>query len=209
MESTYKKAFIQIINFLENLEKKEEIKYYLVGGVLVNIYSDLRLTQDIDIVIDFHSSNLNLEAYINILKINEFNPFQDWSSAIILARETNIVQFLDKSDTVRYDNHIVVRHSRNKFKRMGSIGLKRRVREKIFGMECWATSKEDFILSKLVFGGWQDYCDALGCWMRFNDELDTSYLKELSKELEISKEYNLLISGIEDPDEYFEKLNGY
>ena len=206
MESTYKQAFLQIINFLEDLEKNKDLKYYLVGGILVNIYSDFRITRDIDIVIDLKSTNMTLADYISLLEKNKFHPLQDWRTTLILARETNIIQFLDKSDTVRYDNHIVVKFSNNRYKKMGPIGLKKRVREKIFGIECWVTSKEDFILSKLVFGGWQDYTDALGCWLRFQDELDKDYLGLNSKELEIQREYALLKSGIDDPDDFFEQL---
>ncbi len=76
-------------------------------------------------------------------------------------------------------------------------------------MECWVTSKEVFILSKLVYGGWQDYTDALGCWLRFEKKLDLNYLIRMSNEFDIQKEYDLLKSGIDDPDEYFEKINGY
>lgn len=206
MESTYKQAFLQIINFLENLEENKDFAYYLVGGILVNIYSDFRITRDIDIVIDLQSSNLSLPNYISLLEKNYFHPLQDWGTTLILARETNIVQFLDKSDTVRYDNHLVIKFSNNKYKKMGPIGLKRRIRERIFDIECWVTSKEDFILSKLVFGGWQDYTDALGCWLRFQDELDKDYLSLTSKGLEIQREYALLKSGIDDPDEFFEQL---
>ena len=54
-------------------------------------------------------------------------------------------------------------HSKNRYKQIGPIALKRRVRIDLSDKECWVTSKEDFILSKLVFGGWQDYSDALGC----------------------------------------------
>lgn len=206
MESTYKKAFLQVIDFLERLEKDKSVKYYLVGGILVNLYSDFRITRDIDIAIDLESSDITLEDYISLLERNNFHAFQDWRTTLVLARETNIIQFLDKSDTVRYDNHIIVKFSNNKYKKMGSIGLKKRVREKIFGIKCWVTSKEDFILSKLVFGGWQDYSDALGCWLRFQNELDKSYLKLNSNQLDIQKEYALLGSGIDDPDEYFNKL---
>ena len=119
-----------------------------------------------------------------------------------------MIQFLDKNDTVRYDNHILVKIENNRYKKMGPIGLKKRVRESIFGIECWVTSKEDFILSKLVFGGWQDYTDALGCWLRFQDELDWDYLELISEELEIRREYTLLKSGIDDPDDFFNKLKG-
>jgi len=208
MESTYKQAFIQIINFLEDLEENRDFAYYLVGGILVNIYSDFRITRDIDIVIDIQSPNITLSDYISLLERNKFHSLQDWGTTLILARETNIIQFLDKNDIVRYDNHLVIKSSQNKYKKMGPIGLKRRVREIIFGIECWVTSKEDFILSKLVYGGWQDYTDALGCWLRFQDELDKEYLELISKELEIQQEYALLKSGIDDPDEFFNNLKG-
>ena len=203
MESTYRNALIQIINFLEEIHK---IKYYLVGGIMVNVYSDFRITRDIDIVIDFHSSNIDIEEYISELKKNSFFPIQDWNTTIDLAVESKIIQFFDKTETVRYDNHIIERFSSNKYKKIGQIGLERRVKEKIFGTECWVVSKEDFILSKLVYGGYQDFTDALGCWLRFSETLNLDYLDKISNDLGISKEYKLLTSGIDDPDEYFEEL---
>ncbi|KKN53072.1 hypothetical protein LCGC14_0606240 [marine sediment metagenome] len=61
-------------------------------------------------------------------------------------------------------------------------------------------------MSKLVFGGWQDYSDALGCWLRFINELDKDYLELVSKQLDIHQEYRLLKSGIDDPDDFFDKV---
>ncbi len=209
MESTYKNALIQLIEFLDNLEEREGIKYFLVGGILANLYSDFRITRDIDLVIDFSSSNITMVDYINLLKENDFKPYQDWSSTLYLARESNIIQFLDKTDTVKYDNHIIDKFRKDKYKKIGPISLQRRIRERIFEIECWVTSKEDFIISKLVYGGWQDYTDALGCWLRFKEDLDIKYIDKNSKDLGILREWNLLKSGIVDPDEYFEQLNGY
>jgi hypothetical protein len=209
MEVSYKKAFNQIINFLEKIEMQYKIKYYLVGGVLVSLYSETRTTQDIDFVIDLYSANYNLNSYIEILKQNEFNPIQDWESTAILAKDTNLLQFLDKQEIIKLDNYIIDYQNPSKYKRIGPLALKRRVRENFLGKECWVVSKEDYILSKLVFGGWQDYNDALGCWMRFQKKLDLGYLEQTSKDLRISKEYTLLKSGINDPDEYFEKINDY
>lgn len=68
MEIRYEKAFFQIINFLEKIEREFGIKYYLVGGILVSIYSETRTTQDIDFVIDIYSVNHNIDTYIEILK---------------------------------------------------------------------------------------------------------------------------------------------
>jgi len=209
MQSNYKDAFIQIIDFLETLEKNQDIKYYLVGGILVNLYSDFRTTRDIDLAIDFSTANININDYIDLLQNNNFYPYQDWASTKILAEETKLIQFLDKTESVRYDNHIIIKTSISKYKKIGVFSLNRRRREIIFEKTCWVTSKEDFILSKLVYGGWQDYSDALGCWIRFKEDLNLTYLKQTSKVLDIERELNLLISGIEDPDEYFEQLNGY
>ena len=209
MEVIYKNAFIQLINFLEKMEKDKGIKYYLVGGILTSIYSETRFTQDIDFVVDITSVNINLETYILSLQDNEFFPIQDWNTTTILARETNIIQYLDKQERIKLDNYIIDKFNKSKYKRIGPIALKRRIRVEFDDIKCWATSKEDFILSKLVFGGWQDYSDALGCWMRFNDLLDLLYMDRTSKKLGIQKEYELLKSGIDDPDDYFKQINGY
>ena len=149
---------------------------------------------------------MTIGDYISLLGKNNFHPMQDWGTTLIMARETNIIQFLDKSDTVRYDNHIVIQFGGNKYKKMGPIGLKKRIRERIFGIECWNTSKEDFILRKLVYGSWQDYTDALGCWLRFQNELEKDYLEVVSKQLGIEQEYSLLKTGIDDPDDFFNRL---
>ena len=209
MEVIYKNAFIQLINFLEKMEKDKGIKYYLVGGLLTSIYSETRFTQDIDFVVDIISVNINLETYILSLQDNDFFPIQDWNTTTILARETNIIQYLDKQERIKLDNYIIDKFNKSKYKRIGPIALKRRIRVEFDDIKCWATSKEDFILSKLVFGGWQDYSDALGCWMRFNDLLDLLYMDRTSKKLGIQKEYELLKSGIDDPDDYFKQINGY
>jgi len=209
MEIRYEKAFFQIVNFLEKIEREFGIKYYLVGGILVSIYSETRTTQDIDFVVDIYSVNHNVDTYIEILKRNEFYPIQDWVSTSKLAKDIKLLQFLDKQQVIKFDNYIIDQKSLSKYKKIGPIGLKRRVRINFGGLECWVTSKEDYILSKLVFGGWQDYTDALGCWLRFQDELDKEYLELISKELEIQREYTLLKSGIDDPDDFFKQLNNY
>ena len=115
MESTYQQAFIEIIDFLEDLEEKKGFKYYLVGGILVSLYSDFRITRDIDIVIDLQSSNITLADYISLLEKSNFHPLQDWGMTLVMAKQTNKLRFLNKSDTVRYDNHILVKFSNNEY----------------------------------------------------------------------------------------------
>lgn len=205
----YRDAFSQVINFVESLEKQYGVKYYLVGGVLVNLYSDFRTTRDIDLALDLYRSELNINQLIQLLEKKDFYPIQDWDTTRVLAKENELIQFLDKTETVRYDIHLLSKNPTKKYKKIGQIALERRTRREIFNIECWALSKEDFILSKLVFGGWQDYTDALGCWMRFKNELNISYLDRMSKNLEIKEEFDMLRSGIKDPDEFFEKLHNF
>lgn len=67
------------------------------------------------------------------------------------------------------------------------MAFSHRKREKIFNLECWVQSKEDFILSKLVYGGYQDYKDALACWIRFETDIDENYITEQAKNLDIHR----------------------
>lgn len=207
MNDTLPIAFRQIINALEEIEEKHKIRYYIVGGILANNYTVFRATQDIDFVVDTDKNDFSVNQYISFLKQYDFVPIQDWSQTELLAKEIGMIQFFDKNERVKFDNYFVVRNDSRNYKKLGPISVKRRVRAIIFGIECWIASKEDFILSKLVYGGWQDYSDALGCWMRFQEELDLSYLREKARDLDVFKEFNLLQSGIEDPDEYFERLH--
>ena len=86
--------------------------------------------------------------------------------------------------------------------------MKKRVRERIFNIESWVSSKEYFILSNLIFGGDQNYADALGCLLRFKDELDEDYLELVSNQLDIKHEYLFLKSGMDNPDDFFNRLKG-
>ncbi len=207
MEISFLSAFKQLINFLEDLESKKKVKYFVVGGILTNIYSDFRITRDIDFVVDIDSVNISIDEYVNFLKNKEFQPIQDWKTAIFLANESNFIQFLDKQGMIKFDNYFLDKFSKSKYKRIGVFSLKHRVRETLFDTECWIISKEDFIISKLVCGGWQDYTDALGCWIRNQGNLKIPYMEQTCRELEIKRELELLISGIDDPDEFFNKMN--
>lgn len=203
------KALKQLITFLERNEKKLGIKYYLVGGILVNLYAVFRATQDIDFVVDIQSNEIKIEQYVSLLENNKFLPLQDWNTTISLARETNLIQYFDEQNLVKFDNYLIDKYDSSVYKKIGPTALNRRLKEKLFNIECWVASKEDFIIGKLVYGGWQDYSDALGCWMRYQKKMDLEYLEKTSKMLGIYREYELLKSGIDDPDEYFEKINGY
>ena len=209
MRETLPRALSQLINFLEKLEKELGVKYYIVGGILVNIYTVFRATQDIDFVVDLQTNNISIDKYVSLLKKNNFFPLQDGEKAIVLANESKLIQYLDKKEIVKFDNYLIDKFDQSKYIKIGPIALKRRIRERLFNIECWVASKEDFIISKLVFGGWQDYSDALGCWMRFKERLDLPYMIKICNSLKIQKHFELLRSDIDDPDDFFKKINGF
>ena len=134
MKNIILKALEQLIGALEEIEEQYKVKYYLVGGILVNIYTVFRITQDIDFVVDIQSQRISINQYISILKNYNFIPMQDWQQAEFLAQDTNMLQYFDQNERVKFDNYILDRLSQSKYKKLGPIGLKGRVREKLFGM---------------------------------------------------------------------------
>ena len=134
MKNIYRNAFFQLTEFLENIEKEQGIKYCLVGGILVGLYSEIRSTTDIDFIVDIYSANFSINNFIEILKENNFYPIQDWNDTAILAEGTQILKYLDKQERVILDNYIVVRNSADVYKKVGPIALERRVIIKLIGI---------------------------------------------------------------------------
>ena len=53
--------------------------------------------------------------------------------------------------------------------------------------------QRNFIPAKLLYKGYQDYKDALACWIRYQTELDIQFLEVSAKVLKVSKELHLLM----------------
>jgi hypothetical protein len=202
MSNSFFQAFSDVIALFENIEKKYGFKYILVGGVLTPIYAESRQTQDIDIVAQIQVSQENKEILIKIFEEHQFQPLISWEDTFVDWKSTKFIQFLDKSESIKID--LVLMDSSVKSKKSREILKKLSIdnRKRIFIQEiaCWATSKEDFILSKLVYKGYQDYKDALACWIRHNNELDKVYLEENARNLQVEEEFLYIVKEVAASD---------
>ncbi|MFO8018711.1 MAG: hypothetical protein R6U96_08760 [Promethearchaeia archaeon] len=57
---------------IEMYKLRDQLKFYLVGGLLANIHTVFRTTQDIDFIIDLQSKDIEFENYIVLLKKHNF-----------------------------------------------------------------------------------------------------------------------------------------
>lgn len=188
----YERVFSRVIGFFEELEQEKWLSYFVVGGTLTSSYAQARQTQDIDFVIKILVEG-NVKQSLGE-KLNEagFQPFSTWESTLEGLEENHFLNFLDPSGLVKIDLSVIPVHPRNKYERLGPLELERRIRADIFGVNCWIQSKEDFILSKLVYGGIQDYRDALGCWIRYSGKFDLNYLENQARIFNVEREFESL-----------------
>lgn len=74
---------------------------------MVNIYTVFRTTQDIDFAVDIESEGIMVEEYVSYLKEGNFNPLQDWKTAIEFAKKNKMLQYFNKSNYVKFDNYLI------------------------------------------------------------------------------------------------------
>jgi hypothetical protein len=204
MASAFQKAFQNLIQLCEELEQDYCINYMVVGGILTPVYAESRFTQDIDMVakIDFNKNSKGI--LLKVLKKHEFLPFTTWDDVFYQWTSSHFIQFLDPSGMVKIDFSIWsgVLSSKNIYEKLKIMTFPNRIRIKMFGTECWVQTKENFILSKLIFGGYQDYKDALACKIRFENTLNLESLKENAKILMCENVLNALLCNT-DVDDVF------
>jgi len=194
MESLYLKALSAFISLFEESEEKFGYKYMLVGGVLTSIYAEARQTQDVDILIQVR---LSQDSKLNLQKIFQkynFQPITNWEDVFLNWNSNQFIQILDPDGIVKLDINLAGSLPKNDsiYEKIKFLALKNRKRHNFNGMMCWIQGMEDFILSKLVYGGYQDYKDALACWIRYNQKLNVEYLLKNAKELGIKEVYQAL-----------------
>ncbi|MHA1683280.1 MAG: hypothetical protein ACTSUE_20240 [Promethearchaeota archaeon] len=188
MEPFFGNAFKSTIHSFEKLEREFNVEYMVVGGILTPMYADARFTRDIGFVLKIDFIQFDINKMVSFLKGEGFKPFTNWKDTFYQWPSTEFASFISPHGNLKIDLNILLDDPSedSPFKLLGSITFPRRVRLEIGDdLEFWAESKEDFILSKLVYQGIQDYKDALACFLRNKDDLDVLYLREAGKSLGI------------------------
>jgi hypothetical protein len=166
----------------------------LVGGVLTPLYAEARQTQDIDLLIELQFKDEDRTILTSELKKYKFQPFTTWDDTFVEWPTTHFITFLDPSGNLKIDLNLTNKNEapKDQYDVIRKLAISHRVKVKFINIVCWAQSKEDFILGKLVYAGIQDYNDALACWIRFEEQIDQRYLDEKSKELDIENYWKML-----------------
>ncbi len=189
----YWEAFKATIKCFEEIEQSKVAKYMLVGGVLTPLYAEVRQTQDFDFVIELEMSEANLHRLQQLFVKYKFQPFNTWKEAFSSGLMRGFLTRLSPIEQFKVDINIKKETPENTIEQLRIISFPRRVRIKMRDVECWAQTKEDFILVKLVYGGYQDYKDALSCFMRFKERLDRVFLNKEAQELGVQEYLHAII----------------
>ncbi|MDQ2746675.1 MAG: nucleotidyltransferase family protein [Acidobacteriota bacterium] len=137
MKSLYEDQQATLKDFTERLEKLD-IAYMLTGSMAMIAYAMMRMTNDIDIVIDVYPGDA--EKIINEFENDFYVPHGRVRDAIARRFMFNL---LDQTTLVKID--CVVRKD-DEFQR---LAFSNRCRINFSGFEVWTISRDDLILSKL------------------------------------------------------------
>ena len=127
---------------------------------------------------------------IDELKIKKFVPITNWEEIYQKGRQ-KFIQIMDPNNIVKIDLNLNMTQGKSTemYELVKELSFPNRVRGKVLDLECWIQSKEDFILAKLLYKGYQDYKDALACWIRYQTELDIQFLEVSAKALKSLRNY--------------------
>ena len=180
-------------DFLENLIEKlseQNIPYMISGSVSSSFHGQPRATRDVDIVIA--PTQKQVMDFVNSLGENYYVSLEAVRQALAHKSTFNVIdnQTGSKADfIIRKDRPF----SRQEFRRRCTV--------KIRGIEVWVTSPEDTILSKLEWAkdsrSEQQFRDALGVAVVQWDRLDTDYLRDWAKELQVESSLKELLAQAE------------
>jgi hypothetical protein len=116
------------------------IEYMLTGSLAMNYYATPRMTRDVDLVVAAQSADA--ERFAGLFEPDYYVPEEGLAQTI---RERGMFNLLHIESSVKVD--IVVR--KDEPFRHGEFA--RRARVTLSGVDAWIVSKEDLILSKLVW----------------------------------------------------------
>jgi len=181
-------------DFLEKIIQalnKAQIPYMLSGSLASSFYGRPRATNDVDIVIAPTEKQLIL--FVQSLGKNYYVSLDAVRSAFKNNSTFNIIDI-----QAGWKADIIIRKDRP----FSSEEFQRRKNYKIMGMDIWATSPEDAILTKLEWAKESDselhFNDAFGIAVVQWEQLDTDYLTKWAKDLKVENSLKKLIKKVQE-----------
>ena len=164
-------ALQKIVHVLDS----EGVDYMIVGGFAVNFYNRVRLTVDIDLVLQIYPAHV--EKIIQ--HFPDWLPFlESFKESASLGRVFNIIDF---ETGVKYDFMAYQDSDYN------WTAFERRRKVDFLGVECWIASPEDLIISKLKWYNLSKSEKQLGdiAFLLHETTLDKQYLELWTQRLNI------------------------
>jgi hypothetical protein len=174
--SDYFRASIDLI-------ESSDIDYLIIGGVAVGVWGNIRVTEDLDLIIFISPKNLKV-----LLEKAKSSGFKfDEKTISKQAKEVGVFKIFYKN----YHLDFLIASTD-----LERSALKRKKKVKIFDKEVFVPSKEDLLLLKIIPGRPKDLLDAESIANRQRNKLDVEYLRtwaqKLSDEAEDMRIYNEL-----------------
>jgi hypothetical protein len=183
----YQQTMERIMAILDRLG----LRYHFTGGIAASFYGDPRFTQDLDLVIQLSGNRPETRALLNRLSSGYLIHEQAAMEAI---QRNGLFQAIDEASFVKIDFHVGE-------KIPGELERSRR-REVVPGVTAPLVSKEDAILSKLLWiqlGSGHKSRHDVKVMLRRPEDLDRAVLEERAAKLGL---FSLLaeIEGDSGPD---------
>lgn len=171
MINSFKYQLRQLVDFLE----EAGIDYAVLGGIAVSVYSEPRMTQDIDlnIVLDMN----DLKEFLGKSRKYGFRPAPPNINKFV--NETGVVPMKFFKDGVAGKFDFIIAQNPIEF-----AGIKRARSKKILDVRVKIVSAEDLLLHKLLSDRPRDLEDAQGIIRRQGEKLDLKYVSAWIKKID-------------------------
>ena len=165
---------------------QHEIDYVVVGGLAAVMYGHLRVTGDIDFLIEVKQKDI--KPFIDFL--NEHDFYADPEDIEIAFNEKSHFSALEKESSFRLDiKGIYTENDRLTLKNRRGIDLE--------GTLIFMASPEDTIANKLVNGSNQDMEDAKWIFLRQYPRIDFDQLEQRCSGLKVRRKLDVLRHQVE------------
>jgi len=155
-----------------------QVKYVIVGGVLVSIYGEPRTTKDIDVILDISPKDRRaIEKLLECLEKMEFHILGGIDTIIDALTNQSHFSIFNKTYLYWIDAQGV-------YSQLDRLALNTRIKKKIFGLDTWIESIECLIVAKLsVYYSEQSLKDVISILQTSKELIDKSKLRDLAKKI--------------------------